>query len=733
MPQVQMPDGQIVEMPDELTPELATRLKALQAEGTKDLADRKHSSEEYEAPSILSKIGRQAGLAARATAQGVASLPNMVGDAVNRVGDAVSSIPGFGAPWDAKEREEYLKKRKPTPSYAERQGEMMTRAGLPEPETRGERIAQSAMTGLAGSVATMGLAGAAQPLTMAGKGIQSVLTAAPATQALSGATSGVAAQGAAEAGGGRGAQVLAGLAGAIAPSAIPALGAKAARSALRGGDANVPRMQERIADFEGAGASPSAGQVSGSRMTQAAESILANVPGGAGVMAKKAATQAEEIGATASKIADDLSKVSSPAVAGRVIERGLSGEGGFVSRFKSAQKSLYDRLDEFVPKDAPVKVENTTKALAAMNQDIPGAEAISKFFQNARLKGIQGALEKDIGGTSEGVMVVPPNAPTKAGGIPTYAPGKNVGIPGGSPTNEMPYEAIKKLRSMVGGEIDNASLVSDVPRSKWKALYAALSQDLDGAAVATGDPKAVHAMNRANQFSAAGYKRIEDVLDKITSRNIPEDVYKAATSVGDMQAGATKVATVMKSLSPAERDVVKSAFIRRMGQAAAGAQDAEGGVFSSQKFLTDWNKMSPEAKSVMFASEDGALRKSLDHIANVASNVKEGSKAFANPSGTAATTARIAGAGALGTAIATGQMGTAGLLLGGATAANLTARVMTNPKFVDWLAKATKVPPESVPSALNALQRHVKGQPEDVQEDARKYADSVLQLINSGG
>lgn len=45
--QVKMPDGTIVEMPDELTPEMAARLKKMQTEYK---AKKSHSSEEYEAP-----------------------------------------------------------------------------------------------------------------------------------------------------------------------------------------------------------------------------------------------------------------------------------------------------------------------------------------------------------------------------------------------------------------------------------------------------------------------------------------------------------------------------------------------------------------------------------------------------------------------------------------------------------------------------------------------------------
>jgi hypothetical protein len=39
---------------------------------------------------------------------------------------------------------------------------------------------------------------------------------------------------------------------------------------------------------------------------------------------------------------------------------------------------------------------------------------------------------------------------------------------------KLPYEALKKLRTLVGREMADSSIVSDVPRSKWTALYGAL-------------------------------------------------------------------------------------------------------------------------------------------------------------------------------------------------------------------------------------------------------------------
>lgn len=636
---------------------------------------------------------RGLGLGTRATVEGAASPLTFLGDTLNRGVNlgirGVNALTGASIPQLA------------MPSQMVNNA--LTAAGLPQPATPTERVLGDIQGGAAGALASAGLAGglsgvAANPIA---RNALAQLAESPRTQALSAAAGAGAAGVTREEGGGPGAQALASLAGSLAPSGAIAAGAAATRNALRGSAENIPNMLDRMKTFQEAGSTtPSVGQVTGNRNSQALESLLSKTPGGAGKMAQRAEQQADEIGAQAAKIADGLSPSATPSVAGRTIEKGLSGPGGFVDRFKQGQTALYNKLDQFIKPDSQVKVDRTKQALAAMNQDIPGAENLSRFFKNSKIQQIESALKADTGSTQSAGMTV-------------------------KQADRLPYEAVKKLRTLVGDEISNNSLASDVPRSKWKALYAALSSDLDDAAKATGNPAAVKAMQRANTFSRAGYARIEDVLDKVAKQDIPEKVFKSAVNPADMQAGATKISSIMKSLTPVERDVVKSAYIRRMGLASAGQQGAEGEKFSTQTFLTNWNKMSPQAKSVMFSGQDGRLRVALDQIAKASESIKSGSRVFANPSGTSHAAAQIGLVSGVAGAIASGHLGVAAGLLGGAGGANLTARLMTYQPFVQWLAKTTKLSPAAVPAALSSLERSMQSAPDDVKQDADRYAQAL--------
>jgi hypothetical protein len=510
-----------------------------------------------------------------------------------------------------------------------------------------------------------------------------------------------------------------------------------ARYLLRGAESNVPAIKSAIEAFKGAGTMPSMGQATGSRAAQAAESILAKYPGSAGVLARKGEEQATDIGRKVEGIADRLSTSATPSVAGRTIEKGLSGEGGFVDRFKQGQKVLYDKLDSFFRysegSSKSVKLPNTIKALNTLNPTIPGAPATSRFFQNAEMQRIKDAVMEDIG-SMEAYGQRPNVAASNAMVKKAFRPADLKSMFDAFGGDNLPYDAVKKMRSLVGEKLEDSSLVSSVPRSKWKALYASLSEDLNQAARATGNPEAIRAMTRANRFSRAGYARIGDILDKVAKQDIPEKIFASAVNPADMKAGATKIGAIMRSLQPGERDVVKSAFVRRMGLAPAGQQGAEGGVFSSSTFLTNWNNMSPQAKDVMFGSADGELRRSMNSVAKTAERIKQGAKVFENPSGSGpaiAATGLISGAG---TAALTGNLGVAGAMLGTAAGANLTARLMTNPKFVSWLAKtASARSPELARQSFLMLGKAMQGQPDHVKEDASKYAHSAAMAISGGG
>src|SRR6185295_14575079 len=502
-----------------------------------------------------------------------------------------------------------------------------------------------------------------------GQGTSSALlapaTGAPVTPtAISGITGAESAQFAAEHGAPNELVQAAGFAGGVAPGVLRVTAAQGTRQLARGVEEGRQKVQENIKAFEDAGTTPSIGQATESRIARASESLLTRTPGGAGRMAAKGETQGQQLGSKIEELATKLAPRSSGEQAGRAITKGITGEGGFIEQFKAKSSANYDQLDRFVKKDAPFVLPKTVAALDELTTPIPGAEKTSKFFINSKISEIKTALNADL----------------KTG------------------NNAIPYEAVKKIRSIVGEQLADAPFNGDVPRSQWKKLYSALSDDLNENAKAVG-PQAESALTRANQYHAAGMKRLDVISSVIDKNGGPEAVFRAATS--GAKEGATTLRAVMQSLPDDAQRMLSAGVLRRLGRATAGRQDDLGEKFSTETFLTNWNSMSPQAKAALFDRYGKAFRQDMDQIAKVSSNLREGSAVFRNPSGTSQAVAQTSAAVGIMTALATGNPKTAAAITAGIGGANLAARVMTNPNAVKWLAKTTKAPQSALPALIN--------------------------------
>ena len=623
--------------------------------------------------SLVDSAARSFGIGARGVVQGLIDLPAMVTDnlmtkPVNAVLDAVRGK-------DTGPRLQML---------GEATGNLMTQAGVPTAETASERVVQDISRGgasaAAGVLTGTGLAKSANALTQA---VGKTLSAAPGTQVVSGATGGGATGLTREGGGGEGTQLVAGLAGSLAPSVVPFAGQSLVRGALRGGEQGRQRVADNIATFEAAaGTTPTLGQATQSRSLQAAETGLSNVIGGSGLMARRAEAQSKALEDSVQKLSQELAPNATGWGAGEAITRGVTA---FKDSVKTTQKKLYGDLDQHIASETPVSVSRTQEALKALNEGIEGAPNLSQFFRNAKMGNIERAMLKDVEGAT----------------LANIAPGmSSTGVVPAA--GQLPYQAIQKLRTMVGQEISENSLTSDVPRSKWRALYGALSEDLGTAAKAAG-PQAEQAWSRANQYTRGSMQRL-DQLESIVNREAPERVFKAATS--GLADGGTQIHRLMKSMPEENRREVAAAVLQRLGRAKNGQQNEMGDAFSSETFLTNLAAMSGPARMALFANSGfPGLRGKIETMGKMAANRREGSQVFANPSGTA----RQIGLGAWASTLIGGLASGNPMVIAGALAtpviANASARKVTSPTFVKSLAERAKLSPAAGPAALAAAAR----------------------------
>lgn len=557
--------------------------------------------------------------------------------------------------------------------------------GMRRPETATQKVVADIGEGLTGTALTMGVGGllnaGRQTVQTTAPTVASrlgdFLTAQPVLQTVSTVTGTGAGSVARESGAGQGTQVAASLLGALAPGAASYGTGATVRGLTRGGDG--AKMQQTIDDFAKLGATPSVGQASGNRMVQGAENLLAGGPTSAGVMGRFAEKQADQIGQGLQRQGERLMRNASGERAGRAIERGMDT---FKGNTGATKRALYWQVDQLMPGQKPVNLSNTWREVVQLTTPTPGAQATTTALINPRIQQLRDTLQQDIA----------------AGG------------------GQISYEAMKRIRSDIGEAITDFSLSPDTPTRELKRLYGALSRDMEEAARAQG-PAAVAAAKRANNYTRAVADRMETVQRVIDKNGGPEKVFEAA--MAGTRDGGTTLRAVMQSLPQEGQKAVSAAVIKRMGLATPGAQDAAGDVFSAQTFLTNWNRVSPEAKRALFDRFGPQFSKDMDRVARVAQNIRDGSKVFANPSGTANRAAAMTYGASLVGSLFTG--GTA-LLAGSGVGANLLARWMTNPATVRRLATVTALPKGSIPGAIQAMRQAAE---RDGDEDLAALADEL--------
>ena len=467
---------------------------------------------------------------------------------------------------------------------------------------------------------------------------------------------------------------------------------------------------KRLKDFADAGVAPTLGQATMNRSIQTVELILGNFPGSSNIISQAAQKAQDDLGKEATKIASKLIGQATPAstiTAGKTIKLGISknhgytGQDSFIGRFQSRANQLYGQVDNYIPKNTSVNLNNTIAQLEAQVADIPGAEATSKVFKNKFLDDVLENLKIDL--DKNGVL---------------------------------PYEAVKLLRSTIGRKLSEINLVPDVDKAQLKLIYGALSKDLDVLAKEQGE-QAVNALNRANKYYNAGITRIDDFLEPLNRVADPDRLVSLLLASG--KEGSSRINALKKSLTNDQYQVVVSSIIDRLGRARAAqalSEEAAGevvdtvGRFSSETFLTNWNSLSTQAKDVLFAGKNLApLRSNLDKISRVSSVIRESGKTFKNPSGTADSLAGqgllLGGAGS----IFTGDpsfLAVIGSVIGGA---NTTAKLFQHPGFVKWMAEGTEI----------ATQKGVKGVVEHTAKlgnimansdsETRQHIQNYLQML----
>jgi len=215
-------------------------------------------------------------------------------------------------------------------------------------------------------------------------------------------------------------------------------------------------------------------------------------------------------------------------------------------------------------------------------------------------------------------------------------------------------------------------------------------------------------------------------LKQVAAAKTPEQAFSIAMS--GAKDGGTRLAKLRKSYTPEQWDEISGHVLYTLGRGKPNAQDAAGEVFSPSTFLTNWNKMSPGAKNALFSGERYAkLRPALDRLVKVVEGAKQVEKQ-ANTSGTA----RMAAYSILFSGLVAAPFSKAAAVAVAAPVASTYAasKLMTHPKFVNWLASSledTSFKPNSagVMTQLTRLGLMFAREDAATRDAVREYIDSV--------
>lgn len=206
---------------------------------------------------------------------------------------------------------------------------------------------------------------------------------------------------------------------------------------------------------------------------------------------------------------------------------------------------------------------------------------------------------------------------------------------------------------------------------RMKAVVNAAARDIEAGLRAQGKGQAADMFRAADDHwreMLVNLKRnVEPIVGKLENLKSPEAVSSALNSA--MKSNGGRVGAFINSLPEEQQAIVRSSMLTPLGRDKDGA-------FSLARFATDWNKISPAAKRVVFGAE---VRSALDDLATVGLGSKNAAK-YANSSNTGRITSAVATGGTLAAGLPTfvativGQYG--------------AGRLLASPKFARWLAKA---------------------------------------------
>jgi hypothetical protein len=432
---------------------------------------------------------------------------------------------------------------------------------------------------------------------------------------------------------------------------------------------NTPVAKNALESMEQIGiTNPTAGQTTGNPLIQLTEKALAAMPLSTKIMQENAQQTVEEIGQFAATL---TSKYGGARTFQQASEELISAAKAADARFVAKSNELYGEVGKFIPP----------------NTNVSKAVGVSKFIDDYTARSELASLTK------------------------TYAPAMELAgrIAKDASEGKLTYQALRDVRTSLYNDLADPKFRGAMTGAdrKLDELYGVITKDLDKL-VADAGPEASAAYKVANDFTKG--KLSEGTGSMAFVKEVIQKGKKDATNALDFalskrEKGGGRLLKLKEELLPEEWEILSGYMMGILGKPQArqaGATLIEEGAIDAAKlaedvgfhpgqFVTNFGKLSPEAKQVLFGG-DPELLGSLNNFYSVLKRIADDAVAMSNPSGTA----RLYGAMGMFSPSAIGAgmeaMGKGGAFYDGGflsiLAAPGAAKLMTSSRFVNWLGES---------------------------------------------
>lgn len=506
-----------------------------------------------------------------------------------------------------------------------------------QPTTELGQVASNAIGGVAAVLPVLATGGAAASKMAPGvaKGVMELLGSAPAQQIAGGVGAGIGSY----------------VANEVAPGSVWAdIAGMLGGAALGSGIAAKVDPNKIIAAFDRQGVPLSAGLVAGDSGGGAAVralegSGLGSTIGGSGFVQNTYNRAAKAAGDAVDNIAYGVGIPQSADDAGATLQASVAR---FMDDKADEAAKLFDDVGKvFGPDDAFIP-KRTLQTLASSFDDIDDP-ALQVLTRDPRFQKYAAAF-------------IDENGAAKA----------------------LSYNTLKGFRSYLGRQMNKLTLDGGADNAQLKALYGALTDDMEAALRTKGGDAAVQSFRSVNDWYKAQMETARNSLQPLVGKGATPANAEKAFSVLTQSAGAKtgniqRLKDIYKGLTPMERQDMTASILAKMGQGKDG--------FSPAKFLSDLANMSDEAKNVVFRQQFGDdMLQAWEDLTEVIMPQIERASSYINRSRSGMAGVQIGQAGVVaGTALANPATAIAALVGPG-----IMAKAMTTPAVVRFMAAAIR-------------------------------------------